>query len=363
MDTVIQWFLDLQEPYWLATLVVPFGLAYIYITRRKDFSQIIFRSRVTEKATLPGLADRRFRELPRHIGAIVLIGAMLWSIGSASRPAVPGQTVTEQSLLSWVIDTSQSMSTVDVTGANGNQISRLAGVVEALEATVDQAPAGIFRQLITFSDRENVVSHEVVETGSELRAQIGQLAETELKHETATEAAMATAVENCIRTSDLISKYGDNDPADVAGNQLAVPCIIILLSDGECSNQPNCQLESETTAKLARDRGITVHTVAWGDPEGDRNEVFLPDHRAMERIAGFGGGQYLSTADTSQLVQLYDDAVSQTEAKTVSQGLDMIQVWSWRATVAGLALVFWLLCIRSTTLVVIRRETNEAETD
>lgn len=359
IESIIQWFLDLQDPEWLLLAAIPLSYVYFYVSRRRSLPQVTFKSRAVEAATIAKRPDRKGRDRGdrelwrRHLPAFgVLIGLLVLTPFMA-RPTFATQTVEERSLITWLIDTSESMETVDVNSQTGDEISRLEGVIETLELTIGQTPENAFRQMVTFSDGDHVITHPLTRSSDELAAQVAALADIELTHSTATEDGLAAAVENCVRTSELVEQYGTrtSDSASADG-QLAMPCVVILLSDGECDNQPFCVTESIDIAGEARTRGIRIHTVSWGDPNGDRSQVFLPDAAAMQAIADAGGGLHLETADTSQLVDLYKEVMQQVDSGTIHQGMPMWIVWPLRALFAVLALVFWPSYLMNQALVI-----------
>ena len=360
IESIFTWFLDLQEPIWLLTAIIPVGLAYLYVTRRKRLSQVVYKSEAVELATVAKRLDRKGRDRGdrefwrRHLPASGFILVLLILVPLISQPTITVKTVEERSLITWLIDTSQSMETIDVTDSSGQQISRLAGVVETLGLTIDQAPDNSFRQLVTFSDKEHVVTQPLTRSSEELATQVAALAETELTHSTATEAGLKTAGENCVRTSELVEQYGSQTSDDIQAtdNQLTMPCVVILLSDGECDNQPFCTREAIEIADQAQTRGIRIHTVSWGDPNGDRSKVFLPDTQAMQAIASAGGGQHLETADTTKLVDLYSEVMDQVENQTVPEGMPTEIVWLLRLAFAIAALVFWPSYLKNQALVI-----------
>ena len=341
-NSAFPWILDLQYPLWLLTIFVPLGLGYLYLARRRRRIPVRYTNQAMEQATL---GRRRERELSRHLGALALVLSMLPLIVLAARPEMSAEAGADQSLITWVIDTSQSMETTDVNNAEGQQVSRLEGVIEALNQTIDQAPPNTFRQLVTFSDRNNIVTHKLTKDPQQLAAQIEQLAGTELTRSTATEAGLLQATENCIRSSELVELYGSHN----------MPCVIILLSDGECDNQPFCVDETVEVAAKGLARGMKIHTVSWGNPDGDRTSVFLPEPEAMQRIADAGGGQHLETADTDRLVQLYQQALQQVETATVSQGISMDIVWAARIIFGLLALSFGFGYLTNHDLLIVKK--------
>ena len=92
---------------------------------------------------------------------------------------------------------------------------------------------------------------------------------------------------------------------------------MILLTDGRNSPARTAgaaPMEPETAAELARDLGVTLHTIAVGKAGGvvrtpeavtklDRvaAEVAGPDHALLERLARIGGGRSFAATDTAAL--------------------------------------------------------------
>lgn len=329
-------FLDLQEPIWLITLIAPAILAWLYIAKRRTREQITCFAPSIEKATITG---PRSRELGRHTVALTMVLVLVGLPFLASRPIVDSQTETDDVMLTWVIDTSQSMSQADVTNQAGQQVSRIEGVIEALKQTVDYAPEGAFRQLVTFSSRDDVVTHGLTRSSSDLVAQIDSLASIELNKSTVTEAGLAEATRNCVRTFELIDQYGELESSPTADTES--PCLIFLLSDGQCDNQPSCRLETEAIAAEGHRQGMTIHTISWGDPNGDRRTSFLPDPEAMADIAAAGGGRHLASNQADELVDLYNEAVDSIETKTVERTLNPFAVWVARGLI--LLIPFWFI--------------------
>ena len=349
------WGLNLQEPLWLIAGLSTLILLIAYGRFRRRREQMTFKSRRQEKATLP---NRRDREIGRHLAVTMILIAIIGLSIPASRPIIDSQTVEDYSLISWIIDVSESMGQEDVVSGDDQTISRLEGVIESLNRTYDRTPSNSLKQVITFSDEDSVTVGELVTTDAELSIQIANLAEIAPKNATATEFGLRAARDSCAQAFDAITKLdretdnrSESQARPIDRNNL--PCTLILLSDGECSKR-SCKADSVAAAAEANSRGMTVHAVSWGDPDADKRTAHVPDRKTMGQIAVAGGGIHLETNDTDQLVSLYQDAFDQLQPRTVYQELFWGVVWGARALIGLLILVFYLTCLRNQDLLIRR---------
>jgi Ca-activated chloride channel family protein len=99
--------------------------------------------------------------------------------------------------------------------------------------------------------------------------------------------------------------------------------VLILLTDGRNSPAVPRPLDPDAAAQLARDLGVTLHTIAVGQPEGVvrtmeprtglnvRAEVDAPDYVLLERLARITGGRAFAAASQDALAQVFSiiDAV------------------------------------------------------
>ncbi len=72
--------------------------------------------------------------------------------------------------------------------------------------------------------------------------------------------------------------------------------VLILLSDGSDTASRKAPDEA---AQIARDQGIRIHTIGFGDPQGEAEQRL--DGEQLARIARTSGGRYLQAADRQQL--------------------------------------------------------------
>ena len=90
---------------------------------------------------------------------------------------------------------------------------------------------------------------------------------------------------------------------------------IITLTDG---NDNSSAVPPAEAARVAADRGITIHTVAIGDPTTVGEEAL--DEQTLRAVAQSTGGDYFLAMDRGELVGIYDrlDEVETREVKTVT---------------------------------------------
>ena len=259
------------------------------------------------------------RKWPSHLSVLLLCLLILALVYPAAQPVNASYQIREKALLVWVYDASESMSTMDVQ-KDGVNISRLDASVLALEESLGEIPPDIHKILISFSGREEISVGLPTLDNAELLKQ----AQTIVRGErTATDFGLEQAFSAC-------RQFFNNEDNH--------PCVVFLLSDGECNPRPQCRTRSEELTVAARDKGITVHAISWGDPESD----FRPNPRDMEDIAQAGHGQHLVSAQTSELTKLYSNVAKGFNVQTVYQALSSPFVWGARIIIALITLIFFL---------------------
>jgi Ca-activated chloride channel family protein len=90
---------------------------------------------------------------------------------------------------------------------------------------------------------------------------------------------------------------------------------IIALTDG---NDTASQVPPAEAARVAKERGIRIHTVAIGDPTTVGEEKL--DEDALRAVAQDSGGSYFFAADRPQLAGIYDelDKIEMRQVKVIS---------------------------------------------
>ncbi|MEO0653174.1 MAG: VWA domain-containing protein [Planctomycetota bacterium] len=113
--------------------------------------------------------------------------------------------------------------------------------------------------------------------------------------------------------------------------------VLIALTDG---NDTASRIPPAKAAAIASDRGITIHTVAVGDPEAAGEERL--DERTLEQVAQATGGEYAFAADREQLEAVYArlDALDTRDAQ-VQTYRPRTELFAWPLGLA--TLLSWLL--------------------
>ncbi|MEM1451467.1 MAG: VWA domain-containing protein [Planctomycetota bacterium] len=115
--------------------------------------------------------------------------------------------------------------------------------------------------------------------------------------------------------------------------------VLILLTDG---NDTGSRVPPTDAAKIAAERGIVIHVVAVGDPEGAGEQKL--DEETLQAVASETGGAYLFAADRDELESVYDrlDAMSTREIESVSYSPTR-ELFAWPLGIAlGLSVLFFL---------------------
>lgn len=117
--------------------------------------------------------------------------------------------------------------------------------------------------------------------------------------------------------------------------------VVILLSDGVNNSGP---VKPRDAARLARDLGVRVHTIAMGprdlaNADGERDAV---DAVTLNAIAELSGGVYFRAQTTEDLVAV-TDAIDRLETSLGDGPTALVhrELWVWPAGLAAL-LAIWL---------------------
>lgn len=91
--------------------------------------------------------------------------------------------------------------------------------------------------------------------------------------------------------------------------------VLILLTDG---NDTSSKVPPIDAARIARDKGIVIHTVAVGDPEAAGEDKL--DIESLQEIAKSTGGEFFRALDRKELEEIYVqlDALDTREIESVS---------------------------------------------
>ena len=91
--------------------------------------------------------------------------------------------------------------------------------------------------------------------------------------------------------------------------------VLIVLTDG---NDTGSQVPPERAAEIARDKGVTIYTIAMGDPQAAGEQAL--DEKTLQAIAATTGGQYFHAQDRAELDGIYAtlDQLNPRQVETLS---------------------------------------------
>lgn len=192
------------------------------------------------------------------------------------------------------IDLSGSMQTEDFKDRNGKIVDRLTAVKQVVDEFLEKRE----------NDRVGLILF-----GSAAFVQAPFTSDLEVCRELLGEAQVGmagpkTAVGDAIGLSINTFERSEQDHK-----------VLILLTDG---NDTSSKVPPADAARIAKDKGIVIHTIAVGDPEAAGEEKL--DEESLKEIAEVTSGSFFRALDRKQLQLIYEqiDALDTREAETIS---------------------------------------------
>lgn len=219
----------------------------------------------------------------RPISQWLMLGlAWLLIVVAIARPQWLGEPITKdlpmRDLLV-AVDLSGSMEATDFTDNEGNNVDRLTAVKQVLDTFFERRD-GDRVGLILFGSAA-FVQVPFTEDLDVVRELLGEAQIRMLGPRTMLGDAMGLAI-NLFERSEVDER------------------VLIVLTDG---NDTGSLVPPERAAEIARDNGVTVHTIAIGDPAAAGEQAL--DEKTLENIAGITGGGYFHADDRQELESIY----------------------------------------------------------
>ncbi len=290
--------MTLRDPiFLLALLLIPIGILIARAARSR-------RRRYAVRLPTAGMAATLIRREPawRRVLPPLLVAASVGAIAIAlSRPEVTVAVPVERASVMLVTDASGSMRAEDV------DPTRLDAAKNAVNGFLDKAPRQMRVGLLSYAS-----TVEAVEAPTTNREQVREAtAALQAGGGTATGDALAAALEQ-------LRPANEQNPA---------PAAILLLSDGMTS----AGVDPVGVARLAKEKGVTISTVALGTPDGTVQlapgqwpQRVPPDPETLRAIAEVSGGEAFTADDADQLSEVYEQMSSKLgtrpEQREVSAG-------------------------------------------
>ena len=275
--------IEFAYPWWILALPLPL-VAYFalpaYKERKSSVKVPFFRRLVELTGEKPSrgavvLERMLFQKAWLVISWVLIVGAL-------AKPQWVGEPIIIEKSgrdLMIAVDLSGSMEATDFLNDSGQQVDRLTAVKSVLTEFISQRVHDRLG-LIVFGDAPFLQAPFTEDHDTWLTL----LAETE-----AGMAGMSTAFGDAIGLS--IKAFDNSDTENR---------VLIVLTDG---NDTGSKVPPVDAAKVADQLGVTIYTIAIGDPETTGEEAL--DIETLQRIAEITSGGYYQAFDREQLENVY----------------------------------------------------------
>jgi Ca-activated chloride channel family protein len=291
--------LTFAYPWLLGLIVLPLLLHWVLPAYRQTVAGVAvpFLGRLaalTGRQPAPGAVIVR----PTLVQQVFLWAVWLCTVLALARPQWLEKPIiktlpTRDLLLA--VDLSGSMETRDFTDAAGQRVDRLTAVKGVLDDFLARRQGD--RVGLIFFGSAAFVQAPFTE---DLDACRSLLDEAQVRM-----AGPRTAFGDAIGLAITVFEYDEG----------ARDRVLIALTDG---NDTGSQVPPTKAAEIARDKQITIHTVAVGDPTAAGEEKL--DEETLKAVAAATGGRYSHANDRAALAEIYTqlDALRTREVQTVS---------------------------------------------
>lgn len=247
----------------------------------------------TEMAELLGLTPTTGAIVRRATWPQRLVAPLCWLlvVTALARPQQlepPIEHVESARDLLLAIDLSQSMEARDFTMPDGTQVDRLTAVKKVVDDFIARRKSDRIG-LIVFGQGGFPQAPLTLDHAS-VRALLAEARIGMAGPQTAIGDAIGVAVK---MSQPLAAKDAPAAPSTKER-------ILVLLTDG---NDTASRLPPAKAAEIAKQAGITIHTVAIGDPEGTGEDKV--DLAALEKVATATGGRAFRAEDRAKLEEIY----------------------------------------------------------
>jgi Ca-activated chloride channel family protein len=283
----------------LTLLVIPATVAaWLLIERRRRVRYAVSYTNLDLLAAVA--AERRLYAWRRYVPPLLFLAALGSACVAVARPHVVHTVASQRATVILVIDVSGSMQASDI------KPTRLQAAQTAARTFVGKVPKNVRIGLIAFAGEPQVAAPPTTNRDLVLQA-IDSIGMFPGFGGTAIGDALAAAVqlgESAI--GGAAQTIADAPPRNVHGL-----VSILFLSDG---SQTRGTLQPLDGARLAKEAGIPVYTVALGTPHGMLDRGFgafnraipvPPDPRTLHAIASATGGQFTDATSADVLQHAY----------------------------------------------------------
>jgi len=275
----------------LALAVIPVLVAlYIDRDRRRVASQAEFGN----PDLLPNMVDREPGRL-RYLPPLIMLVALVFLVVGVARPHATVNVPREEATIVLAMDVSRSMKATDV------EPTRLDAARTAAKTFLDEVPEKFRVGVVSFATRAAVgvaptEDRELVVTALDTLA-----------------PGEGTAIGDAVALSLRVGQQQEQDEADESEEE-APPRAVVVISDGA---RDGGRVEPAEAAQQARRRGVPVHTVLVGTPDGVVEEELTggfrriirvpPNPETLQQVAATSGGTFFEVFDAEGLNKVYEE--------------------------------------------------------
>jgi len=274
---------QLEFPWLIALLPLPLLLWWLLPAYREESASVRLPF-FGELAGAAGLAPAPGAVVPRSNWLQRIVAPLAWAllVVAIARPQYvepPIEKVQPARDLMLAIDLSQSMDTRDFRNPGGALITRVQAVKDVVGGFVERRK-GDRIGLIVFGDAPYPQAPFTMD-----HALVGTVVADALPGMAGPRTALGDAIGLAIKMFEA-SKTEQK--------------LLIVLTDG---NDTASKMPPERAAEIAKQRGITIHTVGIGNPNARDEEKV--DLEALKHVAASTGGRFYFGQDQKQLEAIY----------------------------------------------------------
>ena len=274
----------------IALAAIPVLVA-VYIDR--DRRRVAAQAEFGNPDLLPNVVDREPGRL-RYLPPLIMLVALAFLIVGVARPHATVSVPREEATIVLAMDVSRSMKATDV------EPTRLDAARTAAKTFLDEVPEKFRVGVVSFATRASVGvaptdDRELVVTALDTLA-----------------PGEGTAIGDAVALSLRVGQPQDGEEEQEAAE--APPRAIVVISDGA---RDGGQVEPAEAAQQAKRRGVPVHTVLVGTPDGTVEEQLTggfrriirvpPNPETLEQVAAASGGTFFEAPDAEGLSQVYEE--------------------------------------------------------
>ncbi len=331
---------------WLMLALPLLPVAYVWLLRRRGKVALRYSSLGVVRAAAAG------RQWRRHVPPVLLLLAFALLLLAAARPVASVPLPWARSTIMLAMDVSLSMRVNDV------KPTRMEAAQDAAKLFLRDLPGKVEVGLVTFAGSTQVAQRATLDRAALVAAIDG----IQMQRATAVGNAIAMSVaelfpDHGIDVAEMtfganFGPYSGNRPRGRSLDDKVKPApkqitpvapgsytsaAIILLTDGRRTTG----MDTLEAAKLAADRGVRIHVVGLGNPNGgaygdEGMSMYLQiDEPTLREVARRTGGDYHQAAAAEKLRDIY--ATLGTQMQVVKRETELAGLMALAAALLMLA--------------------------